>query len=201
LDLELVYTASMADDGALDEPEEHEAVRIRFPDGLIAKAREGSIVAEVLADAAADQYLRARRGEPGDDPWTMSPTAHLLWATSPASRPHLKRLVCDKFQAGIELEETPAPLYPFEVTGGVYMTGVLEPLMAAWPGTRAELDRELDFLRAASRYRGRHLSTISDDVHQFITHWLQTDDILDIVEKVDPLVADFIRNPHWHDAP
>lgn len=186
----------MSDNGARG-PEPQETVRIQFPDGLIAKAAEESIAGRLLAEAAADEYSQASHGESLDDPWTMGPTAHLLWATSPASRPHLRRLVCDKFQAGIDLNEVPSPLYSFEVTGGVYMSEVLEPLMAALPQKQSELDRELDFLRAASEYRGRYLATISADMHDFVTHWLQTDDALNIIATVDPLLASFIRNPRW----
>jgi hypothetical protein len=93
-----------------------EPAQIRFPDGLIATAPADSIVARLLVEAAEEAYVRAARGEPADDPWTVGFTAHLLWTTSPASRPHIAELVSAKFQAGIDMESTPPELYFFEIT-------------------------------------------------------------------------------------
>jgi hypothetical protein len=162
---------------------------------------EDSFFEWTLSLAEADARARAERGDWPEEPWDFGATAHLLWITSPASRPHLMRLVSERFQRAIYSEEAPTELFAFEILNGTYVDEVLEPLISALPESYNLLNEELGFLRAAATYRGKHASTIRHDVDYYLLENLRRPMLLDAIASVDESVANFVRNPNWPDGP
>jgi hypothetical protein len=182
-------------------PRARREATFHIPDRSDNGPSEDSFLAETLSLAETDARARAERGDWPDEPWTLGATAHLLWITSPASRPHLMRLVSERFQRAFYSEKAPTGLFAFEILNGIYVDEVLEPLMSALPESRNVLNEELSFLRAAATYRGRHMRTIRHEIDYYLLENLRRPALLDAIASVDEALANFVRSPDWpHDV-
>jgi hypothetical protein len=183
------------------DPHARRGAAFQLASGSDAGPPQDSFLAETLALAAADARARAERGDWPDEPWALGATAHLLWITSPTSRPHIMRLVSERFRRAMYSGEAPTQLFAFEILNGIYLDEVLEPLASELPGSYNLLNEELNFLRAAATYRGKHAGTISHEIDYYLLENLRRPELLDAIASVDEAVAGFVRNPDWPRAP